>query len=182
MRPARCGTVLVIVSDRQSDGRIDELRIYYSSWPLTGRHVHRAPLMQPDPQLRTSDIVADYQRALAACDVDGIVAAFEPGGYVREVAGGHLIHRGHDALGLFYERLFSNDRAIGLENCALIDDNHAFAVEYNVVRWGETDPPPEAGMAVYVRGQSGKLAATRIYDEVTARATDLAAIDAASGS
>jgi hypothetical protein len=25
--------------------------------------------------------------------------------------------------------------------------------------------PPEAGVAVYVRGQSGKLAAVRIYDD-----------------
>ena len=39
------------------------------------------------------------------------------------------------------------------------------ALEYNVVRWGKTELPPEAGVAFYVRGESGKLAAARIYDD-----------------
>ena len=30
---------------------------------------------------------------------------------------------------------------------------------------GETDLQPQAGIAVYVRGESGKLAAARIYDD-----------------
>ncbi len=41
----------------------------------------------------------------------------------------------------------------------------ACALEYNVVRWGRSELPPEAGVAVYVRGPSGKLAAARIYDD-----------------
>ena len=89
---------LAIVADREADGRIDELRIYSSSWPLTGRHANRPPLLQPDPELRESDVVAEYQRALAAGDVDAIVAAFEPDGYAREPAGGEYIHRGRDDL------------------------------------------------------------------------------------
>ena len=32
-----------------ADGRIDELRVYFSNWPLTGRHANRPPLLQPDP-------------------------------------------------------------------------------------------------------------------------------------
>ena len=106
------------VADREPDGRIDELRIYYSSWPLTGRHANRPPVLQPDPELRESDVVADYQRALAAGDVDAIVAAFEPDGYAREPAGGQHVHRGPDGLRAFYERLFSNDGGIPLEHCA----------------------------------------------------------------
>jgi hypothetical protein len=156
---------VAIVADRQSDGRIDELRIYSSSWPLTGRHANRPPLLQPDPELRESDVVAEYQRALRAGDVDAIVAAFEPDGYAREPAGGQYRHRGPNGLRAFYERLFSNDGGIPLEHCALIDDKRACALEYNVVRWGRTELPPEAGVAVYVRGQSGKLAAARIYDD-----------------
>ena len=69
---------VAIVADHQSDGRIDELRIYSSSWPLTGRHANRPPLLQPDPDLRTSDVVSEYQTALAAGDVDAILATFEP--------------------------------------------------------------------------------------------------------
>ena len=157
---------VAIVAEKQSDGRIIELRMYYSSWPLTRHHTNRPPVLQPDPKLRESDVVADYQRALAAGDADAIVAAFEPDGYAREPAGGEYIHRAPDALHDFYKLLFSNDGGIPLEHCALIDDNHACALEYNVVRWGRTELPPQAGIAVYVRGQSGKLAAARVYDDV----------------
>ena len=96
--------------------------------------------------------MAEYQRALAAGDVDAIVAAFEPDGYAREPAGGQYVHRGPDGLRAFYERLFSNGGGIPLEHCALIDDGRACALEYNVVRWGKTELPPQAGVAVYVRG------------------------------
>jgi hypothetical protein len=161
----RVSLPLALVADRHSDGRIDELRIYSSSWPLTGRHVNRPPLLQTDPELSESDVVAEYQRALAAGDVDAIVAAFEPDGYAREPAGGQYIHTGPDRLRAFYELLFSNGGGIPLEHCALIDDSRACALEYNVVRWGKTELPPQAGLAVYVRGQSGKLAAARIYDD-----------------
>jgi SnoaL-like domain len=156
---------IAIVADRESDGRIDELRIYSSSWPLTGRHANRPPLLQPDPELRESDVVAEYQRALTAGEVDAIVAAFELDGYAREPAGGQYVHRGPERLRAFYELLFSNDGGIPLERCALIDDGRACALEYNVVRWGKTELPPEAGVVVHVRGESGQLAAVRIYDD-----------------
>ena len=156
---------VAIVADHRSAGRIDELRIYYSSWPLTGRHANRPPVLQPDPGLRESGVFADYQRALAAGDVDAIVALFEPGGYAREPAGGEYVHRGVDGLRAFYELLFSNDGGIPLEHCALAGDERACALEYNVVRWGKTELAPQAGVAVYVRGETGKLAAARIYDD-----------------
>jgi hypothetical protein len=156
----------VAVVAEKSDGRIDELRLYFSNWPLTGRHANRPPLLQPDPELRESEIVAEYQRALAAGDVDAIVATFEPDGYAREPAGGEHIHRGPDGLRAFYERLFSNGGGIPLEHCAVFDDGRTCLLEYNVVRWGRTELMPEAGVAVYVRGESGKLAAARIYDDV----------------
>jgi SnoaL-like domain len=157
---------VAIVADLGPDGAIDELRIYFSSWPLAGRHANRPPLLQPDPQLRESDVVGDYQRALAAGDIDAIVATFEPDGYAREPAGAPHVHSGRDGLRSFYEQLFSNGGGIELEHCAVIDDERACALEYNVVRWGKTVLPPEAGVAVYVRGQSGGLASARIYDDV----------------
>jgi hypothetical protein len=156
---------VAIVADRKPDRRIDELRIYFSSLPLAGRHANRPPLLQPDPQLREPDVVADYQRALAAGDVEAVVAAFEPDGYAREPAGGRHVHSGREGLRSFYERLFSNGGGIPLEHCAVIDDERSCALEYNVVRWGKTELPPEAGVAVYVRGQNGRLAAARIYDD-----------------
>jgi SnoaL-like domain len=161
----RVAVPVAIVADHRPDGRLEELRIYHSMWPLTGRHAHRLPLLQGDPDLRAPDIVAEYQRALAAGDVDAILATFEPDAYAREPAGGRYVHRGPDGLRAFYELLFSNDGGIPLVHCALVDDGRACALEYNVVRWGKTDLLPEAGVAVYVRGESGRLAAARIYDD-----------------
>jgi hypothetical protein len=155
-----------LVADHDSDGRLEELRIYFSSWPLTGRHANRPPLLQADPTLRESDVVAEYQRALSLGDVDAIVTVFEPDGYAREPAGGGHVHTGPDGLRAFYESLFSNEGGIPLERCTVTDDGRACALEYNVVRWGKTELAPQAGVGVYVRGESGKLAAARIYDDV----------------
>ena len=157
---------VAIVADGRSEGRIEELRIYFSTWPLTGRHANRPPLLQPDPALREPGVVGDYQSALAAGDLDAIMAAFEPGAYAREPAGGQYIHEGSEGLREFYGLLFSNDGGIPLEHCAVTDNGRACALEYNVVRWGRTELPPEAGIAVYVRGENGGLAAARIYDDV----------------
>ena len=156
---------VAIVADRRSDGWIEEVRIYYSSWPLTGRHANRPPVLQPDSELRGPDVVGDYQRALAAGDVDAILASFEPGAYAREPAGRDYVHRGPEGLREFYEWLFSNGGGIPLEHCSVTDDGRTCALEYNVVGWGQSELPPEAGIAVYVRGESGKLAAARIYDD-----------------
>jgi hypothetical protein len=156
---------VAVVADRSPDRHIDELRIYFSRWPLSGHHVNRPPVRQRDPWQRPSDVVADYQRALAAGDLEAILATFEADGYVREPAGGRYIHKGPDGLRAFYEQSFSNGGGIPLEHCTVIDDGRACALEYNVVRWGRTPLPPQAGVAAYVRGASGKLAAARIYDD-----------------
>jgi hypothetical protein len=107
--------------------------------------------------------VASYQRALAAGDVDAIVAAFEPDGYAREPAGGQYIYRGADGLRASYELLFSNGGGIPLEHCALIDDGRACPLEYNVVRWGKTQLPPQAGSPC----TSGVRAASSLPPEST---------------
>ena len=164
-KDGRVDLSVAIVADQRPDGRLEEVRIYYSNWPLAGRHANRPPVLQPDPELREPDIVGEYQRALAAGDLDAILASFEPGGYAREPAGGDYVHRGPEGLREFYEWLFSNEGGIPLEHCSVTDDGRTCALEYNVVRWGQTELPPEAGVAVYVRGESGKLAAARIYDD-----------------
>jgi hypothetical protein len=156
---------LAIATDHDEHERMIELRLYFSTWPLNGGHAVRPPLLQPDPDVNMPDIVGEYHRALAAGDAEAAVAAFEPDGYVREPAGPDYTHRGTEELRALYELFFSNGGGIALEHCAVTDDKHACALEYNAVRWGETELPPQAGLAVYVRGQSGKLAAARIYDD-----------------
>jgi len=157
---------MAVVADRADDGRIIELRIYWSMWPLSGEHHHRAPLLEPEPDVRDPEIVGDYQRALAAGDAEAAVATFEPDAYVREPAGSAYIHRGQDELLGLYKRFFSNGGGIRLEQCSVTDDGRACALEYNLLRWGRTELSPEAGIAVFVRGSSGKLATARIHDDV----------------
>ncbi len=153
------------VADRGADGRIDEVRVYHSNRPLTGRHATRPPLLQPDPELRAADAVAEHQRALAAGDLDATVAAFEPGGYARE-PDDPAVHRGRDGLRDLYRRMFSYGGGIAQQHCKIVGDERTCALEYNVVRWGRAQLLPQAGVAVYVQGDSGKLAAVRVYDDV----------------
>jgi SnoaL-like domain len=161
----RIGLPLSLAADRDGDERVVELRLYFSSWALNGRHANRPPLLQPEPGVHAPDVVGEYQRALAGGDVDAILAAFEPDGYMREPAGDIYVHRGTDELRELYARFFSNGGGIPLEHCTVTDDGRACALEYNVVTWGRTVLAPEAGLAVYVRGDSGKLAAARVYDD-----------------
>jgi hypothetical protein len=156
---------VAIASDKDEQRRIVEQRMYFSSWPLTGRHAIRPPVLQPAGDLPLPGVVGDYQRALAAGDVDGVLAAFGPDASVREPAGGPYVHRGADALRALYGRFFANGGGIDLEHCALADDGRSCALEYNLVSWGRTSLAPQAGLAVYVRGDDGRLEAARIYDD-----------------
>src|SRR5690349_11247993 len=61
-KAGRFGLPLAIVADREADGRLLELRVYFSTWPLTGRHAGRPPLLQPDPGVHEADVVGEYQR------------------------------------------------------------------------------------------------------------------------
>ena len=161
----RIGLPVALAADHDEDERITELRLYFSTWPLTGRHASRPPLLQADLDLHEPDVVGAYQRALAAGDVEAVLAAFEPDGVMREPAGDAHLHRGTDELRALYALFFSNGGGVQLEHCSVTDDGRSCALEYNVVAWGRTAVPPEAGLAVYVRGESGRLAAARVYDD-----------------
>jgi hypothetical protein len=156
---------VAIAADRDGHARIRELRVYYSAWPLYGRHHGRPPVLQEHHDLPLAGIVGEYQQALAAGDAEAVVACFEPDAVLREPSGGSYVHRGRAELRTLFERFFSNGGGIPLEHCTVTDDGRACAIEYNVVSWGRTALLPEAGIAVYVRGASGKLAAARIYDD-----------------
>jgi len=157
---------VAIVSERNPERTLKAIRVYHSMWPLTGRHTVRPPLLPEDPSLHAEGTPGDYQRALAEGDLGGIVAIFEPDGYAREPSGGAYLHRGAEGLRELYAHLFANGGGIPLEHCTLTDDGVRCAVEYNCVRWGITDIPPQAGVAVYERGSSELLSVARIYDDV----------------
>lgn len=156
---------MAIVADREPGGLIVELRLYHSTWPITGGHAIRQPLLQADPDLNEPPIIAEYFHALAAGDTERILATLEPDASIREPAGDQFVHRGLDDLRGMYTFFFSNGGGVVLEHCSITDDGRASALEYNVVKWGTTVMPPEAGIAVYVLGDGGKIATVRIYDD-----------------
>ena len=157
---------VAIVTDRNPDRTLKTIRVYHSMCPLTGEHAIRPPLLPADPELHAEGAVGDYQKALAEGDLEDIVGTFEADGYAREPSGGAYLHRGAEGLRELYAHLFANDGGIPLEHCTLTDDGVRCAIEYNCVRWGKDEVPPQAGVAVYERGGSGLLSAARIYDDV----------------
>ena len=158
---------VAIVADRDGDARIVEIRIYYGAWPLTGTNTRdRSPPLQPDPDLHPPDVVGEYQRALAAATSKPPRQPSSPTPTSARPAGGPYVHRSRDELAALYELFFFRTEAASrLEHCAVTDDGRSCALEYNLVRVGpeQFELPPEAGIAVYVRGATGKLAAARIY-------------------
>jgi hypothetical protein len=142
-------------------------RTYYSQWPLTGRHHIRPPVLKPG-QAHPGDIAGRYQAALDAGDAEAIVQTFGADGYFREPSGPQYIHRGTGELHSFFTMFFSAGGGIGLQHCSLTDDGVRCALEYNCVRWGSHDLPPQAGIGIYERGPDGLLAAARVYDDIEA--------------
>ena len=161
---------VAIVTDRNPDRTLKTVRVYHSMWPLTGGHRVREPLLPPDPNIIVPDVVGEYQRALAAGDLEAVLAAYEEDAFVREPSGGEYVYRGKERLREVYSYMFANGGGIPVEHCAVTDDGVRSAIEYNCVHWGVTEIPPQAGVAVYERGPSGRLAAARIYDDVAPQA------------
>jgi hypothetical protein len=113
-----------MVADHTPAGLIEELRVYFSTRPLTGHPTERAPLLGADPELREVPLVGEYAAERAATGIE-------------------------------------------LEPCVMVEDGDACALEYNARRSADAEEPsPQAGLTVLLRGNGGKLAATRIYDEL----------------
>ena len=155
----------VAVVAESPDERSVVFRTYCSQWPLTGRHDVRPPVLQPGPA-DPGDVCGRYHAALAAGDTEQIVSTFGPDGYFREPSGPPYEHRGPRELRSLYTKFFSAGGGIGLQHCVVTDDGVRCVLEYNCVRWGRHDLPPQAGLGVYERGPDGLLTAARIYDDV----------------
>jgi hypothetical protein len=52
-----------MVADHGPDARIEEIRVYFSTRPLTGRATERAPLLAGDPELRLPPAAVEYAEA-----------------------------------------------------------------------------------------------------------------------
>jgi ketosteroid isomerase-like protein len=140
-------------------------RTYCSQWPVDEQRHVRPPILEPGPP-RPGDVVGRYQAALAAGDVEAVVNTFAKDGYFRGPFGPRDTHRGPAELRPFFTLCFSTGGGIDLQDCVVTDDGVRCAVEYNCVRWGNRDLPPQAGLAVYERRPDGLLAAVRVYDDI----------------
>jgi hypothetical protein len=140
-------------------------RTYCSQWPVDERRHLRPPILEPG-NARPGDVVGRYQDGLAAGDTEAVVSTFAPDGYFRGPFGPDHDHRGTAELRSFFARCFSAGGGISLQDCAVTDDGVRCALEYNTVRWGSHDLPPQAGIGIYERGPDGLLAAARVYDDV----------------
>jgi len=155
----------VAVVAESPDDRSVVFRTYCSQWPVDGRRHVRPPILRSG-NAHPAGVVGRYHSALDAGDADTIVSTFTPDGYVRESVGPQLDHRGTAEVRSFFTRCFGSGGGIGLQHCAVTDDGVRCVLEYNCVRWGSHDLPPQAGIGVYERGPDGLLAAARIYDDV----------------
>lgn len=155
---------VMLVADIDDEDYIRDLRIYHSTWPLTGSHQVRSPLLQYALTQRPPEPVGAYHDALAAGDAAAADAVFEPDGSVREPAGSAYAHSGEDRRA-WYQTILS-DGPLPLRLGTITDDGVTVVYEYEVEQWGSTRIPPQAGAAAYERGASGKIVSARIYDDV----------------
>jgi hypothetical protein len=155
----------VAVVAESGDHQSVVFRTYSSQLPIDGLRRLRPPILPP-ANAEPGDVVGRHLAALEAGDTEAVVSTFEPDGYFRGPIGPQASHRGTDELRAFFTRLFSAGGGLGWQHCAVTDDGNSCALEYNFVRWGTHDLPPQAGIAVYQRGQDGLLAAVRVYDDV----------------
>lgn len=158
------GWPLAVVAESPDDRSV-VFRTYCSTWPVDGRRAVRPPILGPGTQ-HPGDVVGRFQKALEAGDLEGIVGTFGTDGYLREPIGPHALHQGADDLRAFFLDRFSQGGGLTLEDCEVTDDGERCVLEYNCVRWGTHDLPPQAGLAVFERGVDGLLAAVRVYDDI----------------
>ena len=94
------------------------------------------------------------------------MSTFTPDGYSASPLARTPLTAARPSFARSSRRCFSAGGGIGLQHCVVTDDGVRCALEYNCVRWGSHDLPPQAGLGVYERGPDGLLAAVRVYDDV----------------
>jgi hypothetical protein len=155
---------VAIVAESTDDNSV-VFRSYLSIRQVDG-HSHVRPPILRSAAVHTDGVVGRYRAALDAGDSETVVSAFAPDGYYREASGPPFEHRGANELRSFFTACFSAGGGIGLQPCRVTDDGVRCALEYNCVRWGSHELPPQAGIAVCERAPDGLLAAVRVYDDV----------------
>jgi hypothetical protein len=148
------------------NGGISAIRVYHSTWPLTGQHIIRPPILPPVEDLEIPEIIETYMAGIAKPDKEAVLALFAADGYAREPSGSGYNYVGPEGLETFYGGALRHG-GIPLKHCTGTFDGTRCAVEFIADEWGAVKFAPQAGVAVYELADSGKLLAARIYDDVS---------------
>jgi hypothetical protein len=159
---------IAVVAESPDDLSI-VFRTYCSQWPVDGIRHLRPPILKSG-DASPGDVVGRFLAAMDAGDAEGIMGTFETDGYLREPIGPHATHRGTRELRSYFADCFGGG-GVHMEHCEVTDDGTRCALEYNCVRWGVHDLPPQAGIGIYERSRAGLLQAVRIYDDIEAPIT-----------
>jgi len=156
---------VVAVIEIESD-YIKNIRLYHSNWPITGKHKIINPILEPVDNLEEPAIIIQYMTALKNADKEIMLSLFEENAYVQEPSGLKFRHLGPKGRDEFYSAAFIKG-GIPLKHCTATYDGTYFAVEYVFDEWGSKKFEPQAGIAVYKIGKTGKIASVRIYDDAS---------------
>ncbi len=141
------------------------LRVYFSLWALTGTRLVRTPILDRNPAARPIGIPGRYLRALYDGDAAACVACYEDDGCLQGPGGPTSARCGRATLTLEYPRHLERG-GIVLEPCTVTASVTRTAVEFNIVRWGDVDLVPQAGISIYQLGRTGRILRNRVYDDV----------------
>lgn len=156
---------VAVVADTERVPGCTCLRTYYSRHLIGGSRLRPPFLAVAEVGQRGRceplDVVAGYQRALAAGDLAGVLGSLAADVTIREPSGG--VHAGPTAAAAFYGELLRFG-GVGLQHHAVTDDGTTCALEYSLVSFSGLALAPQAGLGVYVRAGQ-RLVAIRLYDD-----------------
>jgi hypothetical protein len=148
---------VAIVADSHDDSVV--FRSYFSRQATEGHRFPRPAILAGGATV-PADAVGRHLDALAAGDVEAVLATFGPDAYLRETD--ERTHRGGTELRAYVESVSSAQ----LQPCVVTDDGTVCVVEFNCLRLAGREVSPQAGLAVYERGADGLLAAVRLYGDL----------------
>lgn len=135
-------------------------RVYYNKQlagvGLPGSEVVRAPMVPPDPALDPHPTMRRYADVLRRGDEQGLLEVLEPGLTVRGPLGAPMAA---DDVRAAFAAMIAAGGGVPVMYVTCTDDGSRAAMEF--ISWRT---PPHAGLGVYERAPSGRIAAFRAYE------------------
>ncbi|MDU2066321.1 MAG: hypothetical protein E6713_16015 [Sporomusaceae bacterium] len=141
------------------------LRIYYSHWPMIGKHCWRKPFL-PQKEVVFTGVLQQYTEALSTGSMEKLFACFDETTFTLQQATGNVM-TDRETLQHFYgDFLQLAQGGAFVHYCSAVDDGIHCALEYYIDRLGKKNCLPQAGAVVYERSSTAdKLISIRLYDD-----------------